>query len=279
MEKTRKRKHIQIIVAVACILVVGATMAWLGYSTKKETSLTVAKVELSVTFDMQNSLTGVAGGDTVVNSIKFSPASGTIDCYVRANLSYYKDGSMTDADKRYLLALNAENITTGTDSSTYKWVHHTDGFYYLTNMSGVPVIYKSNASQYTFCNAVTFTGPVSLYANVSTPSNLKLGAEIQAVQAKNISANTLDTIAPYFNQTFGAPSKIGYIIKFDSNGGTAVPAQTFLKDGLTATTPTAPTKLGYTFSGWYTDDDLTYAYSFSSVVNKNLTLYAKYTAA
>ena len=44
----------------------------------------------------------------------------------------------------------------------------------------------------------------------------------------------------------------------------------------TATTPTAPTKEGYTFAGWYTDTACTGEYDFSGVVTKNITLYAKW---
>ena len=40
--------------------------------------------------------------------------------------------------------------------------------------------------------------------------------------------------------------------------------------------PTAPTKDGYTFAGWYTDKDLTVEYDFTSKVTKSFTLYAKW---
>ena len=43
--------------------------------------------------------------------------------------------------------------------------------------------------------------------------------------------------------------------------------------------PTAPTKNGYTFAGWYTDKDLTTEYDFTSKVTKSFTLYAKWNDA
>lgn len=70
-----------------------------------------------------------------------------------------------------------------------------------------------------------------------------------------------------------------YKVTFDSNEGSAVDPQT-VEYGKTATKPeTDPTKEGYTFSGWYSDKDLTKEYDFSSKVTSDLTLYAKWTAS
>ena len=43
------------------------------------------------------------------------------------------------------------------------------------------------------------------------------------------------------------------------------------------TEPTAPTKDGYTFAGWYSDKELKTDYDFSAKVTKSFTLYAKRT--
>jgi len=69
------------------------------------------------------------------------------------------------------------------------------------------------------------------------------------------------------------PSK--YTVRFDSNGGSAVASKTVKKDGVLAM-PTAPTKEGYKFVGWYTDAALTIPYDFATEVTKGFTLYAKW---
>ena len=46
--------------------------------------------------------------------------------------------------------------------------------------------------------------------------------------------------------------------------------------GLTASVPAAPIKEGYVFAGWYTDELCTNAYSFTTPVTQNITLYAKW---
>ena len=68
------------------------------------------------------------------------------------------------------------------------------------------------------------------------------------------------------------------IVTFDTNGGSSVGLQT-VKTGDRLTKPADPTKPGYTFGGWYTDEACTTAYDFSSPVTEDMTLYAKWKSA
>ena len=63
-----------------------------------------------------------------------------------------------------------------------------------------------------------------------------------------------------------------YTVDF-SNDGTVVETQTVAK-GATLTEPTAPTKDGYTFDGWYNGDA---KWDFTAPVEANMTLVAKWT--
>lgn len=64
-------------------------------------------------------------------------------------------------------------------------------------------------------------------------------------------------------------------VKFDTQGGSSVNGQT-PASGSTVTKPTDPTREGYTFAGWYTDESCTKAYDFSVAVTADMTLYAKW---
>ena len=77
----------------------------------------------------------------------------------------------------------------------------------------------------------------------------------------------------------GSPSaaKASYTVTFDSNGGSAVKAQT-VKNGAKASKPADPAKDGCEFAGWYSDKSLAKAFNFNSTVKSNLTLYAKWEA-
>ncbi|MDE7167609.1 MAG: InlB B-repeat-containing protein [Clostridia bacterium] len=65
-------------------------------------------------------------------------------------------------------------------------------------------------------------------------------------------------------------------VKFNSNGGTNVNTW-WIKTGDTVPKPSDPTKTGYTFAGWYADSFLKTPYDFSTEVNSDMTLYAKWT--
>jgi len=64
-------------------------------------------------------------------------------------------------------------------------------------------------------------------------------------------------------------------VTFDSNGGSAVAAVDVIK-GDTITAPTAPTKATYIFGGWYSDIALTTAFTFTTPISGDMTLYAKW---
>lgn len=64
-------------------------------------------------------------------------------------------------------------------------------------------------------------------------------------------------------------------VDFITNGGSSVEAQT-LEYGTAVREPEQPSRDGYTFAGWYTDEALTQRYDFSQAVTADLTLYAKW---
>ena len=73
------------------------------------------------------------------------------------------------------------------------------------------------------------------------------------------------------SQTLPATGK--YTVKFDSNGGSEVAAQSVAPNA-TAVRPANPSKSGSVFLGWFTNKALTKEYDFSTPVTENLTLYA-----
>ena len=64
-----------------------------------------------------------------------------------------------------------------------------------------------------------------------------------------------------------------FIVSFDSNGGSSVNSQEVKKDGY-ASKPNDPTRDGYTFSGWYYNNE---EWSFDNVIASNMELEAKWT--
>lgn len=68
----------------------------------------------------------------------------------------------------------------------------------------------------------------------------------------------------------------GHWITFDSDGGSYVEPK-FFATSVNTEKPNDPTKPGYTFAGWYNDNDDT-LYTFNSPLAENITLKAKWTA-
>ena len=64
-----------------------------------------------------------------------------------------------------------------------------------------------------------------------------------------------------------------FTVTFNADGGTlAGEATVQVKKGKTISEPTAPTKEGYTFAGWYNGET---KYDFSSKVTSDITLVAR----
>lgn len=81
----------------------------------------------------------------------------------------------------------------------------------------------------------------------------------------------------YAKWTKNAATTEKVTVTFNTNGGSSiVPVE--VDKGSTVDEPTAPTLDGYTFDGWYTDEALTNAFSFTTPITTTTTLYAKWVA-
>lgn len=67
----------------------------------------------------------------------------------------------------------------------------------------------------------------------------------------------------------------GVKVSFNAGEGSKVDFQTTAANG-SVVKPADPTREGYTFAGWYTDEACTEAYDFSVAVTADMTLYAKW---
>ena len=87
--------------------------------------------------------------------------------------------------------------------------------------------------------------------------------------------NPADTSNDNSSPSGESDSVAKYTVSFNANGGSAVNSQSISKSGK-ATAPNAPTRDGYTFAGWYSDEALTKEFDFGTEITANITLFAKW---
>ncbi len=84
----------------------------------------------------------------------------------------------------------------------------------------------------------------------------------------------------YYINDSGTLFKLGAVeswtVAFNSNGGSACDTKFVATADGKLVKPADPTRDGYTFGGWFTDEACTQAYDFSTPVTADLTLYAKW---
>lgn len=106
-------------------------------------------------------------------------------------------------------------------------------------------------------------------------------AHAAATTAKEISVNKEIKVA---ENTYNVAAKVKYevtvkdnfTVQFDTNGGSEV-APVVVEEGSVITAPVSPDKDGYSFDGWYLDNEtFEQKFDFTSPVNDNVTLYAKW---
>lgn len=102
-------------------------------------------------------------------------------------------------------------------------------------------------------------------------------ADEQLTSEFDFSTAITENTTIYAKWTENAPTPANYTVTFEMGGhGTQVNPQT-VKEGSTATEPTAPSEEGYSFDGWYTDSGFTSKFDFGSAITADTTLYAKWT--
>ncbi|TLG77228.1 InlB B-repeat-containing protein [Culicoidibacter larvae] len=173
------------------------------------------------------------------------------------------------------------------------------GFYAVDDL-GSPAVKPGNSSSMTGGASIGFTGSVPTWKNARISETLDLtdAAAKAKLSAYPFHAAEDPFDAPEYPSYWWTPANfalehrieltynyalvgtaaVTFTVDFESNGGTAVASLLDIADGATIIAPTAPTRDGFTFAGWYTDAALTTLWNFNSdIVTSDMTLYAKWT--
>lgn len=152
----------------------------------------------------------------------------------------------------------------------------------------VTVVYKGDSVNYTVRHHVemlkTPAGSETEISEIDEPKVGKVG-NFTAAAANSAYTEGRTATAPKNVMIAGSGIVIDiyytlndHTVTYNSNGGTYV-SPGYVKYGQNySLTTTIPTKLGYTFAGWYTDSELKNGVRTSISITGDVTLYAKWTA-
>jgi len=185
--------------------------------------------------------------------------------------SYELEDSIDDGDLSFLIENYSSIHMLHYADSDLTFIKDVD--FFLDDGSNLPEIdfklaYELEESYYTYL----------LYLSVDDIELLATSeASIMLAISDEMGFSTLsETLMIYYY--FPSEPSDTFTITFDSSGGSAVDP-IIIEDGELATAPTAPTRSGFTFGGWYQNIALTLEMNWDDPIISNYTLYAKWTAS
>jgi uncharacterized repeat protein (TIGR02543 family) len=115
-------------------------------------------------------------------------------------------------------------------------------------------------------------GLISAGSNPPSSSSINSSSPTTSLVSSSSSASSSTT-----SSSISSSSLMSVTITFDTNGGSVINPLSALQ-GTAITAPSNPTRTGYTFAGWFSDEALTNAYTFPATMpSSNVTVYAKWT--
>ena len=137
-----------------------------------------------------------------------------------------------------------------------------------------PVAYNDGKTDYGYsCSVETNDGYQLDYSNLKVFYN-----EEEVTSSVKISKYAWGAYVDVdLGKANGTP--VVYTITFNSNDGTSVAPQNVNAGEKLAEPTPAPTKVGFTFDGWYEDSTFSKKFDFNTPITDSMTLYAKWEAA
>ncbi len=210
-------------------------------------------------------------------------AKWTANANTQYRVEHYQQNLLNEGYTRYSI----DTLTGATDVTVTAIAKSFEGFTYNSGVKDtvatgtiaadgslvLKLFYNRNSYSLTFKpdNAgADIVKTLKFGAAVSAPTVVKTGYTFQGWD------QSVGATMPAADITYTARwAPINYTISFNTNGGSSISniSQAY---GTTVNAPVAPTRLGYQFVGWYSDEALNIPYLFQTMPSVNITLHAKW---
>jgi uncharacterized repeat protein (TIGR02543 family) len=178
----------------------------------------------------------------------------TDDIIMNGNITFYADWKINSYDMTYVAG---EHGSFENEESLYI-IEKVD---YLNSPVDVPTVVADEGYEF-----IGWQKQIAYLGSLSTSKDEYIYYTTAEVEAMEITDNY------EFTAVYEALEQCA--VTFNSDGGSTVSSQT-LYEGQKVTEPTEPTKSGYIFKGWYSDQRTTNLWDFESdTVAEDMTLYA-----
>ena len=180
---------------------------------------------------------------------------------------HFKEWQATSGNIR----ITNDKFTMPAENVTVKAIFEADTYTVGLNANGGTIASGKDMTSYTYGVGATLPTKDDMTREGYTFDGWYDNNDFSGSSVTMISPTDTDAKTFYAKWTINS-----YSVTFNSNDGSDIDSQT-VDYGNTVAEPTAPTKNGYTFAGWYSDEGLVSAYDFSTTVTSDITLYAKWT--
>ena len=197
-------------------------------------------------------------------------AGDVLNADITISNSYALNNQLTSTGSTVFIGRVVGNLASGTLDSNSAWNGMTLNSATVTGGMAADENGAGVSSDAVWNNQTTWAASGFDFTDVwemGTAENFQLPVLQDLPALANADASHLKEAAPT------------YTITFDENDGTEVADVPAVPAGSIISAPTEPTKVGYTFNGWYKEAGLTNLWDFDTdTVTADTTLYAKWTA-
>ena len=223
-----------------------------------------------------NSVIGIANGGTGIGNYVAVGDGYTITENDRSKFSsddtdYAVKPLNTDVEGNRVELGEIGTVILQSDNVIINFVSTTSGEISLSKKNQSTKLFKKNNLRFTITPAEGYakTSDFSVKCNGSNT-----GIEYPTADEDGIYTVYIDSNTTKLN-VYGIQRQ--YTLNFETNNGSSIEDQKLFKDGKISE-PEEPTREGYTFEGWYSDENFETLWNFEKdTVTKNITLYAKWT--